>query len=64
MMPSAIEGRVINSIDCGNHVAQLVEPVAAELRDPQATPLSVLEIFARDLDPWNPSPPPHWIRLD
>jgi flavin reductase (DIM6/NTAB) family NADH-FMN oxidoreductase RutF len=47
-----IEGRVIDSMLCGDHVARLVEPEAAEPRDPAATPLGILEIFARGLDPW------------
>ncbi len=44
-----VEGRVLRSMDCGDHTARLVEPVAAELRDPEAVPLTVFELFAREL---------------
>jgi flavin reductase (DIM6/NTAB) family NADH-FMN oxidoreductase RutF len=40
-----IEGRVIASLDCGDHTARVVEPVAAELRDERVAPLSVLQVF-------------------
>jgi flavin reductase (DIM6/NTAB) family NADH-FMN oxidoreductase RutF len=44
-----VEGRVLGSMDCGDHTARLVEPVAAALRDPNAVPLTVFELFARGL---------------
>jgi len=55
-----IEGRVLRSMNCGDHTARLVEPVAAELRSPEAAPLTMFELFARGLiqpaaslgDPW------------
>ena len=58
-----LEGRVIESLVCGDHTARLVEPVAAELRDGDATPLTMFEVLAwglnedsmparPPLDPW------------
>lgn len=55
-----IEGRVLESMVCGDHTARLVEPLAAALRDPEAVPLTIFELFARGLvtpsaklgDPW------------
>ena len=44
-----IEGRVLDSLNCGDHTARLVEPLAARLRDPAAVPLTVFELFARGL---------------
>ena len=44
-----VEGRVLRSMDCGDHTARLVEPLAAALRDPDAVPLTVFDLFARGL---------------
>jgi flavin reductase (DIM6/NTAB) family NADH-FMN oxidoreductase RutF len=58
-----IEGRVIGTMDCGDHTACLVEPVAAELRDSDALPLTVFQLFARGLlKPSSPIGDP-WARL-
>lgn len=56
-----IEGHVLDSMLCGDHTAHLVEPVAAALRDLDAVPLTIFELFARGLvtpsarlgNPWN-----------
>jgi flavin reductase (DIM6/NTAB) family NADH-FMN oxidoreductase RutF len=45
-----VEGRVIDSMDCGDHTARLVEPVAAELWDPDAVPLTMFDILRGGLD--------------
>jgi ferric-chelate reductase [NAD(P)H] len=45
-----LEGRVLDSLDCGDHTARLVEPVAALLRDSRAVPLRASEIYASGLD--------------
>ena len=45
-----LEGRVLDSLDCGDHTARLVEPVAATLRDPDAVPLRAAEVYAGGLD--------------
>jgi flavin reductase (DIM6/NTAB) family NADH-FMN oxidoreductase RutF len=45
-----VEGRILDSLDCGDHTARLVEPVAAALRDPNAVPLRASEIYASGLD--------------
>jgi flavin reductase (DIM6/NTAB) family NADH-FMN oxidoreductase RutF len=45
-----VEGRVLASLDCGDHTARLVEPVAALLRDATAAPLRASELFALPLD--------------
>ena len=37
---------MIASLDCGDRTARLVEPVAAELRDPGAVPLTMLDVLA------------------
>jgi flavin reductase (DIM6/NTAB) family NADH-FMN oxidoreductase RutF len=44
-----IEGRVLDSMVCGDHTARLVEPLAAALRDSSAVPLTIFELFARGL---------------
>jgi flavin reductase (DIM6/NTAB) family NADH-FMN oxidoreductase RutF len=44
-----IEGRVFQSMVCGDHTARLVEPLAAELRDQHAVPLTIFELLARGL---------------
>lgn len=62
-----IEGRVIGSMDCGDHTARLVEPVAAALLVPDAVPLTTFELFARGLlspstalgNPWPVFEPHH-----
>jgi flavin reductase (DIM6/NTAB) family NADH-FMN oxidoreductase RutF len=45
-----LEGRVLASMDCGDHTARLVEPVAVSLRDPVAIPLRAAEVYASGLD--------------
>jgi flavin reductase (DIM6/NTAB) family NADH-FMN oxidoreductase RutF len=45
-----VEGRVLDSMDCGDHTARLVEPLAAALHDPDAVPFRAAEIYARGLD--------------
>jgi flavin reductase (DIM6/NTAB) family NADH-FMN oxidoreductase RutF len=45
-----VEGRVLASLDCGDHTARLVEPVAAQLRDADAVPLRMSEIYGSGLD--------------
>jgi flavin reductase (DIM6/NTAB) family NADH-FMN oxidoreductase RutF len=55
-----IEGRVAGMMDCGDHTACLIDPVDAVLRDPDALPLTIFQLFARGLlqssapvgDPW------------
>lgn len=54
-----IEGTVIDSQVCGDHTAQLVEPVNAELRMPNVRPLTGLELLA--LDPWHEGPLPPFL---
>jgi flavin reductase (DIM6/NTAB) family NADH-FMN oxidoreductase RutF len=50
-----LEGRVINSLDCGDHAARLIEPVMGALHAPDAVPLTVFEMFAMGLiDPSTP----------
>lgn len=44
-----IEGRVLDSMDCGDHVAHLVEPVAGQLLAPEAIPLTMFEVFTQGL---------------
>jgi flavin reductase (DIM6/NTAB) family NADH-FMN oxidoreductase RutF len=44
-----IEGRVIDTMVCGDHTARLVEPLVASLRDASAVPLTIFELFARGL---------------
>lgn len=55
-----VEGRVIGSLDCGDHDAHLVDPVNAELRKPDVRPLTGLELLARD--PWHEGPLPPQFR--
>ena len=51
-----LEGRVLDSLDCGDHTARLVEPLAVELRDPAAVPLRAAEAYAAGLaDPRAPA---------
>jgi flavin reductase (DIM6/NTAB) family NADH-FMN oxidoreductase RutF len=45
-----IEGRVLAAMDCGDHTARLVEPVAASLQDSAAVPLRAAEVYASGLD--------------
>src|SRR5919106_1537579 len=45
-----LEGRVVDSLDCGDHTARLVEPVAVSLRDPAAVPLRAAEVYASGVD--------------
>jgi flavin reductase (DIM6/NTAB) family NADH-FMN oxidoreductase RutF len=57
-----LEGRVLASLDCGDHTARLVEPVAAALADAHALPLPASDVYAeriaepgaRSVFPWNP----------
>ena len=57
-----LEGRVLASLDCGDHTARLVEPVRAGLRTADALPLAASRVFALGLDkprarsvfPWRP----------
>jgi flavin reductase (DIM6/NTAB) family NADH-FMN oxidoreductase RutF len=48
--PGYVEGRVLASLDCGDHTARLVEPVAAALRDARAVPLRSSELVALGLE--------------
>lgn len=45
-----LEGRVLASLDCGDHTARLVEPVAAGLRAAEAIPLRAWDVYARGED--------------
>lgn len=45
-----VEGRVLASLDCGDHTARLVEPLAQGLRDPDVFPLAASEIYALGVD--------------
>jgi flavin reductase (DIM6/NTAB) family NADH-FMN oxidoreductase RutF len=45
-----VEGRVLASLDCGDHVARLVEPVAAAVREVDAVPLRASELYALAFD--------------
>lgn len=45
-----LEGRVLASLDCGDHTARLVEPLAAALHDAGAIPLRAWDIYARGED--------------
>ncbi len=52
LLPDAVgwvEGRVLQSLDCGDHTARLVEPLSAVLNDTQARPLTIFELFERGL---------------
>jgi len=57
-----IEGRVLAAMDCGDHTARLVEPLAVSLRDAAAVPLRAAEVYAGGVDeprapslfPWRP----------
>jgi flavin reductase (DIM6/NTAB) family NADH-FMN oxidoreductase RutF len=55
-----LEGRVIASLDCGDHTARLVAPVAAGLRDREAVPLTMFEVLARGLQEPHVPPPFPW----
>jgi flavin reductase (DIM6/NTAB) family NADH-FMN oxidoreductase RutF len=56
-----LEGRVLSTMDCGDHTARLVDPLAVEIPDPNAPPLTIFELFARGIvpptvalgDPWS-----------
>ncbi len=41
-----LEGRVLASLDCGDHTARLVEPVAGALRAADAVPLRAWDVYA------------------
>jgi len=45
-----VEGRVLQSLDAGDHTARLLEPVAAALPDRASTPLTSFEVLGRGLD--------------
>jgi len=45
-----VEGLVLGSLDCGDHTARLVEPVAAALVDPAALPLRASDLVVLGLD--------------
>jgi len=54
-----LEGRVLDSLVCGDHTARLVEPVAAAIRDAERPPLTMFEVLALGLDQDEvPDPPP------
>lgn len=53
-----LEGRVIGSLDCGDHTARLVEPVAGDLLLPDAEPLTMFDILRGGLDQPRVEPPP------
>jgi flavin reductase (DIM6/NTAB) family NADH-FMN oxidoreductase RutF len=51
-----VEGRVLDTLDCGDHTARVVEPLAAALIDPGAVPLRAAEVYGSGLDdPRSPS---------
>ena len=51
-----VEGRVLDAMDCGDHTARLVEPLAGLLRDPDAVPLRAAEVYVGGIDePRSPS---------
>jgi flavin reductase (DIM6/NTAB) family NADH-FMN oxidoreductase RutF len=45
-----LEGRVIATMDCGDHTACLVDIVAAEVRDDDAMPLPASAVYASGID--------------
>ena len=45
-----VEGRVLDSMDCGDHTARLVEPLAAALNNRDAVLLRAAEIYTLGLD--------------
>ena len=45
-----LEGRVLASLDCGDHTARLVEPLRAVLRDAAAVPLRASEVYASGVE--------------
>jgi flavin reductase (DIM6/NTAB) family NADH-FMN oxidoreductase RutF len=45
-----VEGRVIASLETGDHTARLVDPVAGALDDHASTPLTSFELLGRGLD--------------
>ena len=47
--------RVLASLGCGDHTARLVEPIAAGLHQPDAEPLTMLEVLAKGLDERRPT---------
>ena len=57
-----LEGRVLDAMDCGDHTARLVEPLAVALRDPRAVPLRAADVYGSALAeprapavfPWRP----------
>jgi flavin reductase (DIM6/NTAB) family NADH-FMN oxidoreductase RutF len=59
-----LEGRVLASLDCGDHTARLVEPVAAGLRDRSVVPLTMFEVLARGLQQPHVPPPYPWTGFD
>jgi flavin reductase (DIM6/NTAB) family NADH-FMN oxidoreductase RutF len=49
-----VEGRVLASMETGDHTARLLEPVAASLADHASTPLTSFELLGRGLDRRHP----------
>src|SRR5262249_46323503 len=45
-----VEGRVLASLDAGDHTARLLDPVAASLPEHASTPLTSFEVLGRGLD--------------
>jgi flavin reductase (DIM6/NTAB) family NADH-FMN oxidoreductase RutF len=45
-----VEGRVLHSMETGDHTARLLDPVASSLADHGATPLTSFEVLGRGLD--------------
>lgn len=53
-----VEGNVVASLDCGDHTARLVEPVAARLLMADTPPLTMLDLFALGLERASSDQPP------
>jgi flavin reductase (DIM6/NTAB) family NADH-FMN oxidoreductase RutF len=49
-----VEGRVLASMEVGDHTARLLDPVAGALADHAATPLTSFELLGRGLDRRHP----------
>ena len=45
-----LEGRVLASLDCGDHTARVVEPLAAALRVRDVAPLTQFEVMTHGID--------------
>jgi flavin reductase (DIM6/NTAB) family NADH-FMN oxidoreductase RutF len=57
-----LEGRVLESLNCGDHTARLVEPLAAELRDADVEPLTLFDVFTAALSEPGADKPDRWFR--